>query len=172
MRMTAQAPPPPHALFMDRRHGCQGQRASWGPSLMPPLPQPHASVSSSAPHPKSRDPPPLTTFLESVPSPPSGHPLPASDYPITSGTCCPHLSRTAPLKASRCCTGSRAGRGLGKEATQHWLASLRVTGMMESGQGREPWLLDHRTGTSDSEYIRSSVLRWGTGEALCSHHKW
>lgn len=32
--------------------------------------------------------------------------------------------------------------------------------MMESGKGREPWLLDHRTGTSDSEYTWSSVLRW------------
>lgn len=37
-------------------------------------------------------------------------------------------------------------RGLGKEAAQHWLASLRVAGMMESGKSREPWLLDTELG--------------------------
>lgn len=101
---------------MDRRHGCQKQRASWGPTLVPPLPQPHASVSPS--------PVPLMTFLESVPSPASRHPLPASDYPINSETCCPHLSQTAPLKASRCCTGPRAGRGLGRRLPNTGLLPL------------------------------------------------
>lgn len=46
------ASPPPHALFMERRHGCQKQRACWDLSLESHRPQHRASVSPSAPHPR------------------------------------------------------------------------------------------------------------------------
>lgn len=46
------ASPPPHALFMERRHGCQKQRACWDLSLESRRPQHRASVSPSAPHPR------------------------------------------------------------------------------------------------------------------------
>lgn len=183
--MTAQpAPPPPHALFMERRHGCQKQRTCWSLSLVSYFSQHHASVSPLAPHPGIW----LHSLLPGISSPSHPNPLPDTYQLLIilstlglAALTCHQLCHLEPLGAAPVLTAGQLGEqaeACGRRLLRTGSLPLRVISMIEPGKGREQWLLGHGAVTSGSEYTCSSVLGWGTrmlssgGTMMISRQGW